>query len=544
MPQVALNNLSSFAAPAIGSQSAALSGNPRGFGDHLQRASQDGAALDGNGEGAPENKPSQGTTTPQSAGGQGDDPKPAVNTNSPRPAAQPSAPPRDARKRSDSGNDSAPEKSTDSSENRQKQSADHARPSIAGSETAATVCTAAQVVSQTLAVAARVESDEPSPGGASAAKTDATAINAQSNVAIVPKTNFSDGQSPLPPTAVNGNAAISQTNSSAPLTEQPQPPTSDAAQPADRVESAAAEQLSVTVAAASPAATLTQAVATAGIAASLRPTAAAGAVKSSVQSVATSAPAPGGSDQSKPARTERTTDTARHPAATTASTDVHAAADIAPLTGESDFQTRDSSLTSNHKDNAAPTAENVAAARSQLSSVGLNAGNAAESPKPAASVTPTPQSGSSSSAGEVDRVRFIQRVAGAFQAADEQGGQIRLRLSPPELGSMRLEISVRNGVMTAHVQTETDTARNMLLDHLPQLRDRLADHNIKIDHFDVELTNQSRSGTPQNFTGNANPRQPPVSGGGRTRPASAANNPTTASPVGVRAVNGRLDVTV
>jgi flagellar hook-length control protein FliK len=544
MPQVALNNLSSFAAPALGSQSAALSGNPRGFDDHLQRASQDGAALDGNGKGAPENTPSQGTTTPRSAGGQGDDPKPAADTQSPRAAAKSSAPPRDPKERSDSGNDSAAEKSTDSSKNRQKQSAAHARPSIAGSETAAPACVAAQVVSQTSAVAASVESKEASSGGALAAKTDATAINARSNVAIVPKTNFGDGQSPLPPTAVNGNATISQTNSSAPLTEQPQPPTSDAAQPADRVEPAASEQLSVTVAAASPAATLTQAVATAGMAASLRPTAAAGAVKSSAQSVATSAPAPGGSDQSKPARTERTTDTAQHPAATIASTDVHAAADIAPLTGESDFQTRDSSLTSNHKDNATPTAENVAAAKSQPSSVGLNPGNAAESPKPAASAPPTPQSGSSSSAGEVDRVRFIQRVAGAFQAADEQGGQIRLRLSPPELGSMRLEISVRNGVMTAHVQTETDTARNMLLDHLPQLRDRLADHNIKIDHFDVELTNQSRSGTPQNFTGNPNPRQPAVSGGGRTRPASAANNPTIASPVGVRAVNGRLDVTV
>jgi len=98
--------------------------------------------------------------------------------------------------------------------------------------------------------------------------------------------------------------------------------------------------------------------------------------------------------------------------------------------------------------------------------------------------------------------------------------------------------------MTAHVQTETDTARNMLLDHLPQLRDRLADHNIKIDHFDVELTNQSRSGTPQNFTGNANPRQPAMSGGARPRAASAASNPTITPPAAVRAANGRLDVTV
>src|SRR6516162_7854757 len=106
MPQVALNNLSSFAAPALGSPSAALSGNPRGFDDHLRRASQDGAAPDGNGDCAPGNSPSQGTTTARSAGGRSDDPKPVADTNTPRAAAQPSDPPRRPGDRSDGGNDS------------------------------------------------------------------------------------------------------------------------------------------------------------------------------------------------------------------------------------------------------------------------------------------------------------------------------------------------------------------------------------------------------------------------------------------------------
>ena len=54
-----------------------------------------------------------------------------------------------------------------------------------------------------------------------------------------------------------------------------------------------------------------------------------------------------------------------------------------------------------------------------------------------------------------------------FQAADEDGGQIRLRLSPPELGSMKIEIAVHGGTMTAHVETESSATRNMLLDNLP-----------------------------------------------------------------------------
>jgi flagellar hook-length control protein FliK len=148
------------------------------------------------------------------------------------------------------------------------------------------------------------------------------------------------------------------------------------------------------------------------------------------------------------------------------------------------------------------------------------------------------------SAGEVDRVKFLQRVSSAFRAADEQGGQIRLRLSPPELGSMRLELTLRNGLMTAHVQAETDTARNMLLDHLPQLRERLADHNIKIDHFDVELMNQSKNGTPQNFAGQRDSGYSLGQDGARRTPSQATGAAAVSSLPRARNSDGRLDVTV
>jgi flagellar hook-length control protein FliK len=138
----------------------------------------------------------------------------------------------------------------------------------------------------------------------------------------------------------------------------------------------------------------------------------------------------------------------------------------------------------------------------------------------------------------------LQRVAGAFRAADEPGGQIRLRLSPPELGSMKLELTVRDGLMTAHVQAETDTARNLLLDHLPQLRERLADHNIKIDQFDVELMNQSKSGMPQNFAGGRDAGAPYVQQRSRRSAIAAAVAAGVAPPISARPANGRLDVTV
>jgi len=95
-----------------------------------------------------------------------------------------------------------------------------------------------------------------------------------------------------------------------------------------------------------------------------------------------------------------------------------------------------------------------------------------------------------------DQARFVGRVARAFEAMGDRNGPIRLKLSPAELGSLRIEISVRNGTMTAQIEAETSTARNLLLDNLPALRDRLAQQGIKIEQFDVDLSDRSPGGLP------------------------------------------------
>lgn len=98
---------------------------------------------------------------------------------------------------------------------------------------------------------------------------------------------------------------------------------------------------------------------------------------------------------------------------------------------------------------------------------------------------------------QADRVRFVHRVARAFQSLGDRGGSVRLRLHPPELGSLRLELTVRNGTMAARLEVETTSARNMLLDHLPALRERLAGQDIKVGRFEVDLSDQSPGGSPQ-----------------------------------------------
>lgn len=107
----------------------------------------------------------------------------------------------------------------------------------------------------------------------------------------------------------------------------------------------------------------------------------------------------------------------------------------------------------------------------------------------------------------VDPARFVSRVARAIHTANERGGTLQLRLAPPELGSLRIELSVKDGVMSAALEADSAAARKLLLDHLPVLRDRLAEQNIRVERFDVDVR-PDNSGTQTNSRGsNHNPYQ-------------------------------------
>jgi flagellar hook-length control protein FliK len=99
-------------------------------------------------------------------------------------------------------------------------------------------------------------------------------------------------------------------------------------------------------------------------------------------------------------------------------------------------------------------------------------------------------------APQIDASRFVSRVARAFEAAEQRGGVVQLRLSPPELGAMRIELSLQQGALSAHLETETAVAKSVLLDNLPALRERLAAQDIRIERFDVDVRQDSGGGPP------------------------------------------------
>jgi flagellar hook-length control protein FliK len=134
----------------------------------------------------------------------------------------------------------------------------------------------------------------------------------------------------------------------------------------------------------------------------------------------------------------------------------------------------------------------------------------------------------------IDRARFVQRVEGAMKAAHQRDGKIQVRLSPPELGSVKIEIAMQNGVLSAKLEAETPAARNLLLDSLPALRERLAQQDIRIEKFDVDVRqeggNAGSGQTDDRTAGQSGEQQ-------QNRPRTGGNRaPTTSTPIAARAI--------
>lgn len=90
------------------------------------------------------------------------------------------------------------------------------------------------------------------------------------------------------------------------------------------------------------------------------------------------------------------------------------------------------------------------------------------------------------------QIRLINRVARAVETTPA-GQSIKIRLNPSELGQLKVEIKVEGGNMIAKIEAENPATRQVLLQHLPQLRERLAESNINVQQFDVDVMGQQSS---------------------------------------------------
>ena len=101
-------------------------------------------------------------------------------------------------------------------------------------------------------------------------------------------------------------------------------------------------------------------------------------------------------------------------------------------------------------------------------------------------------------------VDYVVRVARANLG--RENWQVQIRLSPPQLGTLRLDVSVRQGVLNMQVLAETAEAKHLIDSRLGQLRDALQQNGIMVERLEVDTRRPAPNESSQN-NGDQSPRQ-------------------------------------
>jgi len=100
-----------------------------------------------------------------------------------------------------------------------------------------------------------------------------------------------------------------------------------------------------------------------------------------------------------------------------------------------------------------------------------------------------------------DYQRFIHRVSQAFTSGLRRDGTLRLKLHPPELGSLRLEVRFKEGKLNARLEADRPEVYALLTEGLQELRQRLETQQISVEKLEVTLNYQQSESHNQAFPG-------------------------------------------
>ncbi|QDV55034.1 flagellar hook-length control protein FliK [Rosistilla oblonga] len=96
---------------------------------------------------------------------------------------------------------------------------------------------------------------------------------------------------------------------------------------------------------------------------------------------------------------------------------------------------------------------------------------------------------------QVDRAKLLQRVSRAFQQLGTDGGSLKIRLHPPRLGSVGIDVNVSGRKINARIVTESEAASHALRENLHDLKNRLAEQGFQIESIEIGM--ESEMGTSQ-----------------------------------------------
>ncbi len=123
---------------------------------------------------------------------------------------------------------------------------------------------------------------------------------------------------------------------------------------------------------------------------------------------------------------------------------------------------------------------------------------------PAESLSPTstttgatkelPTSGTPTRSADPSNDPFTARILRGLSATlNQRGGVLTMRLDPPHLGQLRIQMTIAQGTVTAEFQTSTPQAQALLERSLAVLRSALQGHGLTVERLTVHTTPQANA---------------------------------------------------
>jgi|GEM_PF-6227967 len=103
-------------------------------------------------------------------------------------------------------------------------------------------------------------------------------------------------------------------------------------------------------------------------------------------------------------------------------------------------------------------------------------------------------------ARQSQRTRFDKLIGSMRLRMGEKRSTAQLRLNPPELGRIRVDVRLVGRRLVVGVQAESESARELLSRRVESLKESLKEHGIQVDRFEV-MMNQGGAGSDAMFVG-------------------------------------------
>ena len=121
---------------------------------------------------------------------------------------------------------------------------------------------------------------------------------------------------------------------------------------------------------------------------------------------------------------------------------------------------------------------------------------------------------------DTDALNAARLNRGLNSAVNQKGGNVTLRLTPPELGTVRIQLNVQGTSVTAQFHAETESARTLLTQQLAQLKGNLESQGLSVEKIGVQSMSAptaSNNANQQQSTSQHQQSQPDADPDGRSR---------------------------